>query len=177
MKKTIFFSILLISLFSFSCSEDIVNNKLVGEGLNFFLLKDSTLTTNEIMSVNINDLILAEYPILSYKDLRYYYWSDHSFVIDLPKANEIKNYCKNNISVRGIPFVVIVDKERIYVGSFWASYSSLAPVFPHLEATYLPDQTPTTLSIKKSWNDSDPDLRNDQRIYNSLNKYGLLVLK
>ena len=176
MKKTIFFSVLIISLFSFSCSDDIINNN-IGEGLNFFLLKDSTITTNEIMNVNINDLTLADNPFLSYKDLNYYDWSNHSFVIGLTKANEIKNYCENNISVRGIPFVVTVDKERIYLGSFWASYSSLAPVFPHLEGTYLPNQTPTTLSIKKSWRDSEPDLRNDQRIYNSLNKYGLLVLK
>ena len=175
MKKIIFFSVLIISLFSFSCSDDIINNN-DGEGLNFFLLKDSTLTTNEIMSLNLNDLTLAEKPILSYKDLIYYNWPDHSFEIGLAKASEIKSYCENNISVRGIPFVVTVDKERIYLGSFWVGYSSLAPVFPYLEATYFTNQTPTILTIKKSWRDSEPDSRNDQRIYNSLKEYGLIVL-
>jgi hypothetical protein len=174
MNKIILFSVLIMSLFSFSCSDDIINNN-VGEGLNFFLLKDSTITTNEIMNVNLNELTLAEKPILSYKDLVNYNWSNHSFEIGSTKANEIKNYCLNNISVRGIPFIVTVDKERIYLGSFWASYSSLAPVFPHIEATYIPNQTPTILIIGRSWNEMEQDSRNDQRIYNSLKKFGLLV--
>lgn len=175
MKKKSFLSILLVSLFLLSCSEDIVNNKISDEGFNIYLLKDTTITTNQIMSVNLDDLTIADQPILSYKDIVYYNWSNHSFEIKLSKANEIKSFCSNHISVRGIPFVVTVDRERIYLGSFWASYSSLAPVFPHLEATYLQNETPTVLTIEKSWDNNEQDVREDQRIYNSLKKYGLLI--
>lgn len=174
MKKLHIISILLFSLFFSFCSDNNITGNNGEAGLNFYLLKDSTITANEVFNVGLNDLILAEKPFLNYKDLHYYTWSEHTFEINSNKANEIQIICERYISVRGIPFVVMVDDERIYLGAFWASYSSLAPTFPYMEATTFLFQTPNILEIKKSWESDSLDLRNDDRIFNTLRKYGLL---
>ena len=177
MKKKYIISMLLIPLFLCFCSGSKVTENNLGNGLKFYLLKDSTITANEIMWVNLSDLTLAEKPFLSYEDLIYYDWSKHSIEIELSKANEIKSFCDKNISMRGIPFVVTVDKDRIYLGAFWSSYSSLGATFPHIDALFIANETPNILILKKAWdsNSINPDLRNDERIYNSLIKYGLLL--
>ena len=177
MKKIYIISMLLVPLFLCFCSGSKVTENNLVNGLKFYLLKDSTITANEIMWVDLSDLTLAEKPFLSYEDLIYYDWSKHSFEIGLSKANEIKSFCDKNISMRGIPFVVTVDKERIYLGAFWASYSSLGPTFPHIDALFRTSETSNILILKKAWDSIsiNPDLRNDERIYNSLIKYGLLL--
>ena len=142
---------LLFPLFLCFCSGSKVTENNLGNGIKFYLLKDSTITANEIRGVNLSDLTLAEKPFLSYGDLIYYDWSKHSFEIGLSKANEIKSFCKKNISTRGIPFVVTVDKERIYLGAFWASYSSYGATFPHIDALFIANETPNILILKKAW--------------------------
>ena len=71
MKKKYIISMLLIPLFLCFCSGSKVTENNLGNGLKFYLLKDSTITANEIMWVNLSDLTLAEQPFLSYKDLQF----------------------------------------------------------------------------------------------------------
>jgi hypothetical protein len=177
MKKIYIIFMLLFPLFLCFCSGSKVTENYLGNGLKFYLLKDSTITAKEIMGVNLSDLNLAEKPFLSNEDLIYYDWSKHSFEIGLSKANEIKSFCDKNISMRGIPFVVTVDKERIYLGAFWTSSSSYGPTLPHIDALFMISETSNILILKKAWDSYsiNPDLRNDERIYNSLIKYRLLL--
>jgi hypothetical protein len=150
----------------------------LGEGLKFYLLKDSSITAHQVDSIDINDLILADQPLLTYKDIIYYAWSEHTFVIDSANVVVIQDLCKNNGTYNakfsgGIPFVVTVDKERIYLGAFWYGFSSLAPVFPYIDALFMNGQ-PTILKIRKSSAYKQSDLRNDPRIYNTLAIHGLI---
>lgn len=174
MKKTIILIVLVSFLFGY-CSENNITENSEEKGLNFYLLKDSTITASEIFNKNVNDLKLAEKPFLTYKDMGYYNWTEHTFTIDSNKSNVIGCICKNNITVSGIPFIVTVDQERIYMGAFWFMHSSLAPFCPHIDAIFNYEKNPEVLTINKSWNGTEADLRNDQRIYNTLKKYGLLV--
>ena len=170
--------IILFSLLFCYCSKVNTTENELGEGLKFYLLKDSSITAHQVDSISINNLILTDKPLLTYKNLSNYIWSEHTFVIDSEKAGVIQNLCKNNGSYNakfsgGIPFVVTVDNERIYLGAFWYGYSSLAPVFPYIDALFM-NGAPTILTIRKAWIDKQPDLRNDPRIYKALATHGLI---
>jgi hypothetical protein len=73
--------------------------------------------------------------------------------------------------------VVILNGERIFLGAFWIGYSSLPALLPRLEATFFSRQTPTISNSKKAWDYLELDLSNDQIIFKSLKKYGLLALR
>lgn len=72
-------------------------------------------------------------------------------------------------SLSGIPFVVTVGSDRVYLGAFWHAYSSLAPTFPHIDLISNPHQ------IQRSWEPGSVDLRNDRRIHDALMLAGVLV--
>ena len=69
----------------------------------------------------------------------------------------------------GVPFVVTVGKERIYVGTFWWSYSSMRP----LNCAFIEVLGPIPYKIELGIDAVDK--RNDPRIINSLRKAGILV--
>jgi hypothetical protein len=175
MKKIHIVYVVFFSLIFFSCSENSITESSLERGLNFYLLKDPHTTANQVYNSDIYSLKLAERPFLSYKDLVYYKWSEHSFKIDSINAKTIQNICKNNTTVFGIPFVVTVGQERIYLGAFWFLFSSLAPVFPHINSPIENGENSCIFVINKSWDSTKTDLRNDPRIYNVLKKYGLLL--
>ena len=166
---------ILFSIIFYSCSENNITESSLESGLNFYFLKDTQITVNQISNSNIYDLKLTEKPFLTYKDIIYYKWSEHSFEIDSSKAKIIQKICENNTSVFGIPFVVKVDQDRIYVGAFWFLFSSIVPVFPYIDAPINIGKNSYIFVINKSIDSTRPDLRNDQRIYNTLKKYGLLL--
>ena len=174
MKKIYWGSIIFFSFIFCSCSDNNITGAYLENGLNFYSLKDSTITASQASNIDINDLNLAEKPFLTYKDLTYYNWEEHSFGIDSNKAKIIRNICENNTTVFGIPFVVTVDQERIYLGAFWFAFSSIAPTLPHIDITFF-DGIFQVLRIEKSWDSTKPDLRNDKRIYDTLREYGLLL--
>ncbi len=175
MKKIHIAYMIFFSLIFCSCSENSITESSLEGGLNFYLLKDSHITTSQVFNSNIYDLKLAEKPFLTYKDLVYYKWSEHSFKIDSNKVKIIQNICENNTTVFGIPFVVTVDQERIYLGAFWFLFSSIAPTFPYINAPIDNEENSYIFVINKSWDSTKTDLRNDPRIYNALKKYGLLL--
>ncbi len=166
---------ILFSIIFYSCSENNITGSSLESGLNFYLLKDTQITANQIYNSNIYDLKLSEKPFLTHKDLAYYKWSEHSFEIDSSKAKIIQKICGNNTSVFGIPFVVTVDQERIYLGAFWFLLSSIAPEVPYIDAPVNIENNSYIMVINKSLDSTKTDARNDQRIYNTLKKYGLLL--
>lgn len=166
---------ILFSIIFYFCSENNITESSLESGLNFYLLKDSQITANQIYNSNIYDLKLSGKPFLTYKDLVYYKWGEHSFEIDSNKAKIIQNICENNPTVFGIPFVVTVDQKRIYLGAFWFLFSSVAPIFPYINAPIDNETNSYIFVINKSWDSTKADLRNDPRIYNTLKKFGLLL--
>ncbi len=175
MKKIHIIYMIFFPLIFSSCSENSITESTLEGELNFYLLKDSQITASQAFNSNIYDLKLAERPFLSYKNLIYYKWSEHSFKIDSNKYIIIKNICENNTSVFGIPFVVTVEQERIYLGAFWFLFSSIATTFPYINEPIDNRENPYIFVINKSWDSTKKDLRNDPRIYNTLKKYGLLL--
>lgn len=173
MKKLLF--PILISIIVFSCSDDNITEFELESGLNFYLLSDTSLTAYKMSNQDLSELKLAPKPFISYKDINYYEWTSHTFEINLNLANKIKDLCAERSTVFGIPFVVTVDKDRIYLGAIWFLHSSIAPTLPHFFNITGFEENPQIISIRRSWNNNDKDIRNDLRIYNSLKQRGILI--
>jgi hypothetical protein len=102
-------------------------------------------------------------------DIGAYHWSSHTFVPSPRIENQLIAMRDSRGSVFGIPFVVKVGNDRIYMGAFWYAYSSLAPTFPHIDLISNPHQ------IQPSWMPGDTDVRYDIRIYDALRRAGVLI--
>jgi hypothetical protein len=70
----------------------------------------------------------------------------------------------------GLPFVVVADDVRIYLGTFTSVISSISPAGPNLMTD---DITSDELVIQPPWRGTDP--RNDPRILQVLTETGRLV--
>jgi hypothetical protein len=173
MKKVFFILFAAIFFLSFSRCEHSVDYAR-GE-FAIYLLADSTLTAVEAAHEPLDALMLSQSPIISIDDIANYEWSDHVF--SLKSGHELKGLDKRRLSVHGIPFVVVANNERIYLGAFWTSFSSYAPDFPHINLGFAVFFAPISgeLRIEKGWVASEPDLRNDPRIYRALQSAGILI--
>jgi hypothetical protein len=123
----------------------------------------------------LHTLTLLQSPIISIDDIAYYKWSDHVF--SLKSGHELKSLDKRRLGVHGIPFVVVANNERIYLGAFWTSFSSYAPDFPYINLGFAVFFAPISgeFRIEKRWIDGEPDLRSDPRIYKALQSAGILI--
>jgi len=167
--------ILSLSL-ALACIKEPYNSEQSTE-FSFYLLSDITIKATEASKEPMNKLTLADEPIINGTDLNFYRWKDHSFTLKKDAEQKICSLIKSNQSVFGIPFIVMVESERIYLGSFWFSYSSVAPTFPHIDVIHLllNKESPIVLKIEKSWMESPSDKRNDERIYQSLKSASILI--
>jgi hypothetical protein len=115
-------------------------------------------------------LVLASDPTIRTIDLSAYYWTSHSFV-PLPTLDSVlKQMARLPGKTMGVPFVVTVGEERIYLGTFWWAYSSSLPTVPSIELI-----TPGPYTIAAPPLSSEPDKRGDPRIRESLRDAGVLV--
>jgi hypothetical protein len=167
------YSLLLFLCVLLACNN--VESTAYDNIVSFYLLKDSEMKATDASKNKIESLQLSEYPIFSSQVMGYYNWKDHSFSIDSNSVKKLHEYCNLHKSVFGIPFIVTVGEERIYLGAFWFAYSSLAPTFPHIAITLFSQNPSSVLTINKSWSDLEPDIRNDKRIYITLKNKGLLI--
>ncbi|MGD8777446.1 MAG: hypothetical protein PVH88_00610 [Ignavibacteria bacterium] len=173
MKKLSF--ILLLLCFLQSCCENNTESNGGANRVSFYLLKDDKVVATDAAKSKIESLELSEQPIFSSDEISYYNWGNHSFAIDSVSFEKLKECSSLHESVFGIPFIVTVGKERIYLGAFGYSFSSQAPLFPHINITFISYSSSPVLRIENSWLDSEEDKREDKRILSALLKSGLLV--
>jgi hypothetical protein len=174
MKKAfVVFVAVILSVIAFSCdhSTDYTHGEFA-----IYLLADSTMTTGEAMQQPLNSVALSPKPIISIDDIISYKWQDHSFSLKPGADDELRAVVERRQSVRGIPFVVVAEGDRIYFAAFWFAYSSIAPTCPTIFADFLfiAEDTPS-LTIQKPWVGDEPDMRNDPRIYRGLKAAGVLI--
>lgn len=176
MKK---YFLLFIALFLLpNCSRD--KNPLDSSPKEIFaiyLLDDLQLSAVDASKKSLDSLTLAKDPLIIVSDIIHYIWKNHTFSLTQEASKKVKTVNDSQGSVFGVPFVVVVGSDRIYMGAFWWGYSSVAPTFPYIEVL-IPssiDESPTTLKIEPSWIEADPDPRGDTRIYLALKKAGVLI--
>jgi len=134
-----------------------------------YILKNPLVTTAQAMNVPLNSLELSSQPFLSARDIKIYRWSAHEFDLQSRGDSVFQKMSVDRYAPGGIPFVVVVGKQRIYLGAFWWTSSSSIPPL-----TYITMSTPHPC-ISPCPICRQPDLRSDQRIHDALFDAGVLV--
>ena len=140
-----------------------------GQEFAIFRLKDTNLTASQVWDQPLESLGLADNPFLSVKDLRFYKWQTHEFSVTAAVDSQLVQL-KHAGSVRGIPFVVTVGNERVYLGAFWYAYSSIMPQVPYIDVIVDPHQICRCPSVLVQ-----EDKRTDNRVYRALKQAGILI--
>ncbi|MDW7658190.1 MAG: hypothetical protein SCM11_13560 [Bacillota bacterium] len=136
------------------------------QSFSIYLVKDSDRQTSA--ETPLADLVLEEAPLITDEDLTAYRWADHTLMLTDKDAVEGR---LPSVPTNGLPFVVVVNGERIYYGAFWASYSSQSTDLPVIDIIF------DYWQIKPGypWDHVlDPDVRNDRRIRDALSALGKL---
>jgi hypothetical protein len=166
MKQLIMFCLPFMLLACKHSTSDESTEKL----FSIYTLKDSTITPSAAFSTPIESLILADAPFVTANDLKSYTWSKHTFELKPDMEAKWEHYGRYSGSTKGVPFVVAVGKEKIYLGTFWWAYSSsMPPSTAVIDALFPSPNRRIYLANGAS------DKRSDSRIYNSLKQSGVLV--
>jgi hypothetical protein len=165
--KSLFF--ISISLFLFSCSHSTSDDTLAGGTFTISLLQDSTITAGSAFSQPIESLKLSTSAFLTVHDLKTYIWSTHAFDLTDQARPMFEQFKLSHGKTTGVPFVVSVGYDRIYLGTFWWAYSSSMP--PACAVIEVIAQVPYKIQLANN----AIDKRSDSRIYNSLKKSGVLI--
>ncbi len=176
MKRLVVIFIFMFSIFYCERDKSPLKPSATGD-FAIYLLADRTLSAVDAAKESLEALSLVGDPIISTSDLAYYKWSTHSFTLKLLAEARLRTCAKSRQSTFGIPFIVVVKDERIYLGGLWYSFSSYAPDFPTIDVTdyVLKEEKSITLTIEKAWWGDQPDKRNDPRIYQALKASGVLI--
>lgn len=128
-----------------------------GGEFGIYLLADEKMNADGALRLRLDELTLQKEPLLTPNDFVCYSWKDHSFkltpeaTVKLPKPQ-----------VFGVPFVVMVNGQRIYLGAFWTHASSAS--FPNpvicTDPFLLPSES-NRYTIDRNY--AAPDLAEDPR--------------
>jgi len=133
-------------------------------------LQDAKLTASQVWNQSLDSLILADIPFLTLEDLRSYRWQTHEFTVTAAVDSQLAILRRTLGPVGGIPFIVTVEKERIYLGAFWYPHSSQIPQVPYIDVVSDPHCIRRSEGLQ-----SQIDPRNDPRIYRALKNAGVLI--
>jgi hypothetical protein len=121
-------------------------------------------------AVDLANIQLASPPVISADDIIIYDFSTHSMKLRSAALDRIPNP-----PVHGLPFVVVANGQRIYLGAFWTEVSSIPSSVPTItvDRASLNKNQPQDVQIidraypTRSFGEG-PDPRNDPRIKNAL---------
>ncbi len=139
-----------------------------------YRLADPSIGASAAWTVPLGDLVLEPSPFIRANDLKSYRWSTHEFVPSPALNTVLEAMAMKPGMSRGVPFVVVVGKERIYLGSFWWAYSSLMPQVPYIDVT-IEVASSGSYAIQPAPLSSGADPRQDIRVRESLSAAGILV--
>lgn len=103
-----------------------------GKRFQFFLLKDSQIGSRTAASQALEDLVLEEAPILDLNQIAFV--EPASGIIGLNPGQSIGDALRARLGKPlGLPFVVVADGERRYLGTFYTNLSSFSPEGPSVQ--------------------------------------------
>jgi hypothetical protein len=167
--------IVLIASFVFLGCEKHVSPRQLGQGLEFYLIKDfqkiGTSAKIENSTVKLSDSLIIYYDeILSYNSDTY------TFKVTEGCAKRLNDFRNNRI--HGTPFAVTINKEIMYTGYFWCGFSSLSVDWVTIDPLMFTGKNQLYVSLGYPGlmqGDYIPDNRNDYRILEILRRDGKLV--
>ncbi len=117
---------------------------------------------------DLDDMELSKEPVLTEFDFVSYDWKTHT--MELTNAGIKKLPAAKDVGVRGMPFVVVADAQRCYLGAFWVGASSFSHPRPVMLIPFAPETR--TVKIQRAYphpsfaKGNDP--RSDARILKAL---------
>jgi hypothetical protein len=128
------------------------------------------MTATKAWTFSVDSVNLSPSPFLTENDLTAYHWSTHSFTAR-PNIDTLFSQLRwLGGKSSGVPFVVVANGSRIYIGAFWWPYSSSIPMGAYI-STYLA----SPYIINRWASASLPDMRGDERIHSALKSAGILI--
>ncbi|MDR3587678.1 MAG: hypothetical protein P4L59_20555 [Desulfosporosinus sp.] len=144
------------------------NNK-VSNHFAIFLVKEDQ--TGNAINTKIEDLQLETQPVFTDKDLKIYKWKEHE--LELRKDFDLYEVLEY-VPLSGLPFVVVANDERVYLGAFWTPLSSQTSSIPSIMVLPMSPQNKIHIIAgypgKTTKSQSDP--RSNQLIYDALKSVG-----
>jgi hypothetical protein len=140
-------------------------------------LEDENLTAAQAATLPLDSLVLYPFPLLDLGALSYYDAQTHTMVLG---GWRTVDYICNQlpvVPVDGLPFVIVVNEEPIYLGAFYTLFSSASFDHPVIIID-LPDTPDDRLTIDRAYPGDPPtgtpDPRPDPRLLDFLRKAGKL---
>jgi hypothetical protein len=134
-----------------------------------FLLKDSTLSVDDLANQPLDSLVLDNSPLLDLNKIAYI--ENSTFKIGLDPDQGVLSSLRTRLGTPlGTPFVAVADGARIYLGTFTAGLSSISPVGPF---AMVDEFTSDGFVLHAPM--SGTDTRFDARILKALSERGKLV--
>jgi hypothetical protein len=158
-------AVFILSAVLFGFKQNISTSSNQTDDFSIYLLKSDTLKTREAKQQPLNSLTLARRPFISIDDIVSYDWSQHNITLTPKGIKKVRSFFAKRTSAEPIPFVVVVGKEKIYLGTiFIIGAPYVVPDLPYIHSSFK-----TTLMIFRS-PDSPGDQRSDERVRKALQK-------
>ncbi len=172
MIKTHFASLLVALVFG-----SLAPSAMAAEGgLNFYRVDTWPSYSHITWMADLNELTLRPTPFLSLDDIAAYDWSTHTVFLKPESESRLVTEfgCGTRHPIVNGLFVVTVDSARVYMGLLSSMLSSYAATdVPVVTVPCLGDCSMPSLHINRAQN--GPDTRQDRRIYELLERAGVLA--
>jgi hypothetical protein len=179
MNKNFLLTFVLFGLILTACASQVTETLTPAqeEAFELYLADGDAIQGAEVYAVPLNDLPLANAPVLTAADIERYDPANHAIYLTDEANQRIRSVLEaEDLPMNGVPFVVLSNGERIYAGSFWSPASSLS--FDGVTIVGQPDQASAPLSITLGYPTSDfytgEDPRSDSRLMQALADMGLI---
>ncbi len=136
-----------------------------------FLLNDTSVRVQRYSATHLDDLYLADSPWITASDILSYDWEVHEITFKENAASLLVQF-RNEMSGPDIPFVVVANGERIYMGVFpWGASSHVGPYVTIM----LAHGEQAGVRFGRPMLQPSPDPRNDVRIRECLEEARILA--
>jgi hypothetical protein len=97
-----------------------------GEAFELYLVADEQMSGADVYNQDINELPLADAPLITTADIASYDQSFHAINLTDEAYQRMLAVFAGGMPMSGVPFVIVSNGERIYAGAFWSMASSLS---------------------------------------------------
>jgi len=166
--------ILLSLLFLFILAGCEENEMSSGDEVELYLMETFN-TIDNTEQINEASVVLAPEPLIYYEDILSYDQDEFLFKVSERAVDAIEQL---NVPVNGIAFAIAVDRNLIYTGYFWPSYSSATCQWVYTDPLMIDLYEGLKIKIgypSKLPGETIPDNRNDPRMLQVLKRDGKLV--
>ncbi len=171
MRRLLF--ILFIAFLAVSC-EKYQSYRMPGSGLEFYRIRDFQKDGTGFQIID-SSVTLSDSVIIYYDEIVSYDADSYTFTVTGDCADRLNDFELNQI--HGIPFAVTVNKQVIYTGYFWCSFSSAGVNWITIDPLNFTGKNQLRVSLGYPgpiYGDYIPDNRNDARILDLLRNDGKL---